>query len=702
MKKLNLPLTLLTLVAFLLPVIGGQMALLEHGRLTTSGETLGAIFGGAEAALLTHMLLGLLVVAALGLALLRRQIIQVPNTVVGALFFAFFGLLAASVGLSQFRMDSLVAWCQWAVYGIAFFTTVAVAGRGGARFLFAGLAAGGALVALRGIVEYQGMRAVDPSFRIFSGWINPNALAGMLILCLVASLALQVSEERVPSFLAGIAAVVIGLAFSLTGSRGGLLAGAVGVVALLVGLPLWKVPLARVARAGAAVAICAVLVFLLQAANRPQAGAPSGGAGMARVVATGSAESESSGFRRLLYQGAVQLAKEQPMGRGIGTYRFYSAQPGLTTNTRLTHNAVLQMAVESSPLSSVLFIGAIGAWLLVVFRSARKLPWESNVLRAGTVAAALATVAHGVVESNLSSFGIGMAFFMMLGLGVLLAADGVAPEYSPKAPRVIGLAVSLVVVLAGLFFGVAELRRSQVRGLAFAGEPAAIEQAKGLATMVPGDPYGYLLLAQITRGPENLEAMKIAAERMPDAPTLRRYATALRNNGQEAEAVEVLDRALEIDPKNLLVLRDKLNIQRGGSDLAAAIETAKRLVAVEDSTYFTVRSLSEVVPTETYEARRFLAEQTANPAEKMGLLRPALDGFREYAQLTVPAVIRFGASGASYAGESVPEAIAKMQSAREIAQELTALYRAAGDGAGVGAAEAALGEFDAALEGLSK
>src|SRR5204862_536544 len=64
----------------------------------------------------------------------------------------------------------------------------------------------------------------------------------------------------------------------------------------------------------------------------------------ATPVATASADQneQSSGFRFLLWKGAAKLIKSNPIGYGIGTYRYESARPGYTTETQLAHNTFLQ------------------------------------------------------------------------------------------------------------------------------------------------------------------------------------------------------------------------------------------------------------------------------------------------------------------------------------------------------------------------
>ena len=88
-------------------------------------------------------------------------------------------------------------------------------------------------------------------------------------------------------------------------------------------------------------------------------------------------------------------------------------------------------------------------------------------------------------------------------------------------------------------------------------------------------------------------------------------------------------------------------------NIPTAIEYAKKLVATENSTYFQVRSQAELIPTQTYEARIFLARHSSDPNEKLKLLVEATKGYLEFTRLTVPVIKRNTSAdlGINFAGE---------------------------------------------------
>ena len=70
------------------------------------------------------------------------------------------------------------------------------------------------------------------------------------------------------------------------------------------------------------------------------------------------------------------------------------------------------------------------------------------------------------------------------------------------------------------------------------------------------------------------------------------------------------------------------------------MEKTRSLIATEASTYFTVRSQPEFIPTQTYFARIFLASHSNSEVDKARLLVDAVKGFASYRDTTVPVVMR--------------------------------------------------------------
>jgi hypothetical protein len=126
----------------------------------------------------------------------------------------------------------------------------------------------------------------------------------------------------------------------------------------------------------------------------------------------------------------------------------------------------------------------------------------------------------------------------------------------------------------------------------------------------------------------------------------------------------------------------------------AAVETAKRLISVENTGYFKIRSIPEDIPTETYEARLYLAKTATN---KEAMLRPAVEGLLQFAKVSLPRTRAMNPDGTG-AGMPTREAEDKAKLGLGALKQLEALYRASGDKAGLAWASDADRDFKAALE----
>jgi tetratricopeptide (TPR) repeat protein len=361
----------------------------------------------------------------------------------------------------------------------------------------------------------------------------------------------------------------------------------------------------------------------------------------------------------------------------------------------------LQLAAESSVVAPALLLIAGVFWCIHAFRGSGGLPRQQNIDRAGVVSAVAVIVVHSFIDSDLYYFGVGLPFFMLLGLGLLLSADAVAPEFVPLPIRRVGSGILALVAVLFLYCGWVEQIRARVRGDLVMGNAAGAQAgAETLQSIAPLEPDGFYLAARMASNPQ--EALKLygrAAELGPSARHLRAYARAQAAAGQTSEATTTLGRALQRDPNNLLALSQLLDLYRNMGDEAGAIKTAQQLVAVESAPYFKVRSLPQLVPTETYIARMYLAGRAADRDEKIRLLEPAVAGFRQYASATIPEVKRATATNpsAEYGGETLAKAQQTMNLASQAATQLAELYRAAGARDKAAAAEAEVAFFASAL-----
>lgn len=711
-RTYTVPQVLLAVAALLIPLIGGQISTDQALPLGPGfGNLIKSILGGPfalgmETPIFSHLAIGLLVAAAMAVSLSQRSVIQLPNIKLTGAMVGFFGLLFISVGLSEFRFVSMASLSEWLLYALTFFAAVAILGRqDGPKLVLSSFFIGVCLLALYGIgVEYQEMRALDPGYRIFAGWVNPNAAAGIFLVGFVAGLGLIPSLQRGAGLLAGVGCSLICIALFLTGSKAGFGATVVGVVTFVILVLAWSsesgVRLKRITVALGTLAIGFGLFTAIQKANQPVS-ANSGSPALGRLASYGDTQTQSLGFRKLLWKGSFDLSVKHPTGYGLGTYRYEGSRPGLTTQTQLAHNNVLQLAVEASWLAVLLLFAALWYWVSLTFRAARSMPDETNMLRAGIVAAVVGTFAHGIFESNLYYFGIGLTFFLLMGVALCLSADSVAPEFTPKGAR-LGLGImSVLPILMLFYFGLAEYRRTQIQdAIQNRNFAMAKEIAEGLVAFAPldGEAWNTLhLLDESRKG----EAIRQAAIVSPSPRILRNLAKLEASQEKYASAESAITVALVRDPNNLNSLKLGLETAQKFGDKTRANYFAERMLAVESTDYYKIRSLPQMVETSTAAARIYLAAQVSDLKRKSDLLQGALDILLQYAALTVPEVKKMSQGGGSFAGESPEKARNNCNTGISIAKQLRDLYQSLGEKDKSEAAGGTIADFEAALASLS-
>jgi len=297
-----------------------------------------------------------------------------------------------------------------------------------------------------------------------------------------------------------------------------------------------------------------------------------------------------------------------------------------------------------------------------------------------------------------------LAPFWLLGITLILfstlvltATDASSPEFLTPAIRgTLGCVAAATLLLTGLS-AVNELRRSQARGLIEAGQVVEARTIlDGILAATPNDGQARALRALVpTDEADLLTQTERSAQTHPSPKSWRAYASACLRAGKTYEAIFGLEEALAWDPNNLSALRMLITACQEFGDIEKAKKSAERLVGVESSTYYTVRSQPEFIPTETAEARMFLASQESNREKKAELLKAAAKIYGQYLKTTVPVVERFIASGSNgIGGETREVAIAKVEAGLNALRELKNLQGA------VEGVEPA--DFEAALSSLRK
>ncbi len=695
-KSTHLTVGLIALSAFLAPLMGGQITV----------ETVPLVDGirllnGPETPLLSHAVLALPAVIALCYAVAKRKILQVPTTTLGALWVAFVGLATISLAFTQFRSTTLPLVLELALVSAALFGTVAGVGRRrGPRIVLQSLLAGASIVAILGLQEYSVQRHLDPSWRIFATWCEPNAAAALFMVAVFVGLGLVVTSERTESLVCGVATVLCGFGLMLTQSRGVFLCAAVSGVVFLV-LLARSTDAKGLLKTVGVVAIIASLFFAVGIQGR-RAG-PSGATGStatSRLTTSSKSGDQSSQFRLNLWKGTPPIIRAFPAGAGLGTYRYYSAKSGLTTQTVLAHESFLQYAVECSIFAPLVLTAFYLVWLIRMLRPWKTLPMNQNVLRASVLCAVLSILLHSLLDSDFFFFGIAFLVAILVGIGILLAGDSVSPEFTPRTTRgLVGF------VAAGAFLLLLWLGQNQLTNASML---AALQtrNTAGVQSLLPSiesrasfdAEASKLMISASENASDRAKYIMQTAELAPSTSNLRAAARQCDETSASAKAKMYVERALDLDPNNPNSLRLLAEIQGRMQLEDMRLSTLRRLVATEETIYFKTRSLPEVVETGTYEARVLLAEKSNSAAEKVSLLGPAVKGFAEYRDTTVPFVRRMIAAGQSgIPGENANTIEAKLKLAVGACQKLQVAYRGLGETGKAVAVAAELKRFEEAL-----
>ena len=677
MTKVRLELALLASACAVAVVLGGQIVVIAL-----------PFEGIGDLPSLVRLFVGVLVFGALAYIVSTRRVIQTPSSKFSFPVMGLVLVLGASILLSSFGFVSFDAWMSWVVYGAGFFLAVGSLGRvRGPRLLFATLTAAMTLVAFRGIYEYLYRFEIEPTHRIFAGWNNPNALAGVLLIGLPIALSLGLSSKGLQRGLSMAAAVLITLALLLTQSKGGYLAAGVSIATLVSLCLVWRRGWFSFS-ALVPIAVAGLLLFSFQ--SRGTADDPSGP--MSRVSNAAGTQTQSVQYRMLLWRGTASLIKSNTVGYGIGSYRFQSARSGLHEQTHFAHQTYLQIAAEGGVLTLLIVLWIVGTWLKQVCSGARSLPEGRRTLLAGCIAAIVGAGAHGLVESNLYFFGIGFLVFVLLGAGLQLATDGSSPESTPVKLRVtLAIVGCLFPLIALTYFARVELAKADASGAiaslrkAVVLEPADVERAEAasqkLASVARADAEAWYLRSMLKPMSyvERSALLEKAVQLQPRTQYLRALAGVQAADGQLEQAFKTLDEALKYDPNNLRTLKLRMDLYFDAEDTSAAAEVARALIAVERTPYLQVRSIPELVPTQPFEARLLLADLADDRNEEAELLLAAIKGYARYAASTVPLVKMMAQGNYDFAGETLTSAREKMATARQAAARLREIYEELGD-----------------------
>lgn len=248
---------------------------------------------------------------------------------------------------------------------------------------------------------------------ILSDSVHPNIMATLLLLLLPLAVALCLAYwpnpakgKGVPFTLAAAAALLMGIAFLLTRSRGGYLAAAASIILLL-----WWMSWRKTA------VLFTLLAFI--------------GAIWLATAVTPTAHQEitdtsTMAFRLHVWRIASNMIADFPFtGAGMGTFndvasRLYPFPPNTNPST---HNLFLQIAVDLGLFGLIAYTSLV---LLTLYMGSRALQLVrrrqdkgSVAVIAGSLAGFIGMLLHGLVDNTV--WGTRMAFIPWLVVGLITA-----------------------------------------------------------------------------------------------------------------------------------------------------------------------------------------------------------------------------------------------------------------------------------------
>ncbi len=549
---------------------------------------------------------------------------------------ALLALLAASVLWAPYVHGAVLAVLQVLSYALCFWVARAVFGeRRWSEALAGALALGGSIVALIGLREYLATWRPGgvSEWRVFATFFNPNLMAGYLLVCLPAAVALagtywrrephRVGADRPPAPrsrsnragkrekrrgdapaqprsevpatgnwqrpLALTAVVLMALALPLTGSKGGALAALAAAITFGWAYAPVGTAAGRRMRRWVLVGVAGLVALGLLAPPL-----------RSRAVAAFGTQSNSTMFRYYTWEGMVRMIQARPTtGFGAGSFVLEYPRFARTGFTRLGHQSYLQVATEAGLPALAAFLACWGLLVRGLARGLSRCPPPSasgcpgmkgraeRLLGCAALAAVVGFLVHNLVDYSWYCPAVTASLFLLAG-----AARGQQREAGAREARFCHRPVWAALATLGLLaaalvvFLVAQVKQTAAQAALQAGDAGgAIQQAQAALRVDPWDAGTWELLSDAwryrsqipRREPDDLRQAigarwQAARLRWPDSTNWRRLGLLYGQAGDPATGVEMLTRALQYNPNYVLGLADlaRLAEQAGRPDQAAA------------------------------------------------------------------------------------------------------------------------------------
>jgi O-antigen ligase/tetratricopeptide (TPR) repeat protein len=590
-----------------------------------------------------HALVAAFLLCGVLFASMRKSVLQIPAASITSLLFLFWLWLALSLVESRFKNDTLLELARYTTYTLTLFGSVIILGREKlSKAALIAILCGATLVALSGVYEFM-MSIRTANWRIFAGWQNPNAVAGLFAIAIPIGIGLSTVARQSERLLYVLGTSLCLVALWLTASKGGLLAATVGIASFILVAGVQRlITVKQLAPFGSALAVAAVITAGMTLLSHSVGGQSTAGG---RLAGSSQESQQSFGFRKQLWQDTIKMVEARPMlGFGLGSYGNEIHNFTETGGSVVAHESYLQMAAEVGIPALILFLAMGVIWLFKVLKRHPGVPEEMSILRLGVVASVIAAGADILVESNMSYFGFSVLLFGLLGIGLNLSADGVMPERAPLMSRILAIgatSVASLYVLVG--YAAAHYQTSTgmyalENGLADEG----IGKMQNALAIAPLWSQPYVELSSVYAARKEPQKAIASANKAvalePVSKNLILLAHAYEAANQMEEAQNSYRAAID-ESENTESRREYFEFLVREKRFSAAEVAAKELIDTDTKESQTASALPWIVGTDAVNARIFLANQSEKRDDgttAIRMLEAALETLTDYENKTYP------------------------------------------------------------------
>jgi tetratricopeptide (TPR) repeat protein len=549
-------------------------------------------------------------------------------------------LAALSILTSANRGATVIAFAGLASYTAVLWLCADSASRGGAGRVLGALLLGALIAGGMGLQEWGlHARSGDTGWRAVGPFTNQNFFAGYLVppLLVAFGLSFRVPEAfRTSTWMLALGILTAALtgAVMVSGSRGGLVALGAGLAALAV-LGIARGPLRSReswGRLAVLLVVLGIVVTALFGAVRNRLAVMTGTGSLPPELCQQASQSQagqSAAFRKKTWQASAAMGLKRPLlGWGAGSFDTAFAPHAIADYTRHAHSNYLQLLAELGLPGALVWVALLGCAVVPLLKGPKDWSWAP-----GVGAALVAGAVHGVFDSLLYVPAIALSTFGLLGLALRPSEElarrmdtaaapagrrrGASPGPRPMArlPRgvLLGIAAAGVALCVLLAFGRSMLESAQAE-LGQRQYAEAEEHLRTAQALLPWDHEVADTQRRVFLYQGKTEEAAAAAQRAinlaPERPPGYYFLGLIREEAQNNPVLALLqyEQGLKHAPNEVRLLMARARVAERLGERDMALESYRKVAAVEDSDVGKLRALNEVVNYRFARARMRLAQ----------------------------------------------------------------------------------------------